>query len=134
MKLDVINFCIEYFIFSNADGSIMSPQSYSGETSTKFEEDLTADEIDEIDTKNMEVYSGSSKKIRSASSTVGTSSGSSELISAGESLLNSAKSPEQPLDVDTMLNVLNDPGQAVGTSTMSDNSIMEKVKFPIPHI
>lgn len=133
--------------------------SYSGENSAKLDAGLadcdllTGDEIDEIDTSNMAVYSGSSKKdrclnskVESSTATVGTgyksqkslkkaedNGDSTTLISVGESLLNSTKSTEQtPLDVDTMLNVLNDPtgGQAASSSLMS-NQIDQSPKVNI---
>lgn len=130
--------------------------SFSGDTSAKLDAELaecdllTGDEIDEIDTSNMAVYSDSSKKDRTmntagsshtATSGIGYKSqkslkqesdndGSSILISAGESLLNTSKLPEQqPLDVDTMLNVLNDPSSGQAGSSSISNQIGMKVKI-----
>lgn len=128
--------------FRNADGSIMSPDSHSskdfeissfnGESSGKTDADLNGsdilddEEIDEIDTSHMEIYEKSSKKPRSLTSTMGSAAqksiiqdssiGGSDIVNEGESLLNSTKSIE-PIDVDTMLNVLNDPGQSIVESS-----------------
>lgn len=121
----------------------MSPESYSGEAS-KLDDELDANEADEIDTSNL---AGFNKIVRNASSTVvgpsfTVSNDKSQIqqlspnqpindvsgqISPGESLLNSVKSPE-PLDVDQMLNVYNDPGQSVDASLMNDGNI-GKVKI-----
>lgn len=114
----------------------MSPVSYSGEAS-KLDDELDGSEVDEIDTSNLISFN---KKMRNASSTVAGPSFTVSIdesqkqqlspmqtinvsgqISPGESLLNSVKSPE-PLDVDQMLNVYNDPGQSVDVSSMNDGT------------
>lgn len=119
----------------------MSPESFSGEAS-KLDDELDAEEVDEIDTSNY------NQNMRNASATVvgpsytvsNDKSQKQQLspnqpinVSPGESLLNSVKSPEPPLDVDQMLNVYNDPGQSVDVSSMNDGN-MGKVRVAINEI
>lgn len=139
----------KFFHFSNNEITTRSPDSASSkdfEASNSSEigrsrsvaSDVTGgvEEIDEIDTNNMAIYSGTKKDLVDKLSSASGSGSSNDLsmtvgqneqpslssTSPGKSLLIPIKGSDgDQLDVDLMLNVLNDPiiedVEAAGTSS-----------------
>jgi hypothetical protein len=127
-----------FFVFnsiSNTESTTRSPGSQSskdfeatntsgsdiGRPSSNVSE-IECEEIDEIDTNNMSVYSGS-KKYDSQDELIVPSAGKSLLLPSN----NVEENNDQQLDVDLMLNVLNDPSveDVAAAGTSSNNKLEE---------